>query len=90
MSSSEKNGNGTRAVIYARVSSKEQQEGGFSIPAQLKLLRDYALTHGFSVAREFTDAETAKGTAGPPQAFLLPRHPRREDGPPLPQPHRLP
>jgi DNA invertase Pin-like site-specific DNA recombinase len=60
MSSSEKNGNGTRAVIYARVSSKEQQEGGFSIPAQLKLLRDYALTQGFSVAREFTDAETAK------------------------------
>ena len=30
------------AVIYARVSSKEQEREGFSIPAQLKLLREYA------------------------------------------------
>jgi hypothetical protein len=29
-------------VIYARVSSKEQEVEGFSIPAQLDLLRDYA------------------------------------------------
>ena len=28
-----------RAVIYARVSSKEQEKEGFSIPAQLKLLK---------------------------------------------------
>ena len=28
-----------KAVIYARVSSKEQEKEGFSIPAQLKLLR---------------------------------------------------
>ena len=28
------------AVIYARVSSKEQEREGFSIPAQLKLLKD--------------------------------------------------
>ncbi len=27
-----------QALIYARVSSKEQQKEGFSIPAQLKLL----------------------------------------------------
>ena len=31
-----------QAVIYARVSSKEQEKEGFSIPAQLKLLKDYA------------------------------------------------
>jgi hypothetical protein len=31
-----------KAVIYARVSSKEQEREGFSIPAQLKLLRDHA------------------------------------------------
>ena len=31
-----------RAVIYARVSSKEQEKEGYSIPAQLKLLKDYA------------------------------------------------
>jgi site-specific DNA recombinase len=29
-----------RAVIYARVSSKEQEKEGFSIPAQLKLLKN--------------------------------------------------
>ena len=31
----------SRAVIYARVSSKEQEKEGFSIPAQLKLLKEY-------------------------------------------------
>ncbi len=30
------------AVIYARVSSKDQEREGYSIPAQLKFLRDYA------------------------------------------------
>ena len=50
----------TQAVIYARVSSKEQAEEGFSIPAQLKLLREYAATQGFKVAEEFVEVETAK------------------------------
>jgi DNA invertase Pin-like site-specific DNA recombinase len=60
--SNHRNGNGsqTRAVLYTRVSSKEQEQGGFSIPAQQKLLRDYAHTHGYTIVREFTDAETAK------------------------------
>lgn len=30
----------TKTIIYARVSSKEQEQEGFSIPAQLKLLKD--------------------------------------------------
>lgn len=47
-------------VIYARVSSREQAEEGFSIPAQLKLLREYGAAKGFAVAREFVDVETAK------------------------------
>jgi DNA invertase Pin-like site-specific DNA recombinase len=51
------------AVIYARVSSKEQEKEGFSIPAQLKLLHEYAMEEGFQVIREFVDVETAK-TAG--------------------------
>ena len=51
-----------QAVIYARVSSKEQEKEGFSIPAQLKLLREYAATQGFSVAKEYVDVETAKQT----------------------------
>jgi site-specific DNA recombinase len=48
------------AVIYARVSSKDQEREGFSIPAQLELLRTYAATRGFTVAEEFIDVETAK------------------------------
>jgi len=48
------------AVIYARVSSKEQEREGFSIPAQLKLLRDYAIRNDFSVVKEFVYVETAK------------------------------
>jgi site-specific DNA recombinase len=50
------------AVIYARVSSKEQEKEGFSIPAQLKLLKEYAAAHGFLVAQEYIDVETAKQT----------------------------
>jgi site-specific DNA recombinase len=50
------------AVIYARVSSKEQEKEGFSIPAQLKLLKEYAGVNGFAVTKEYVDAETAKQT----------------------------
>jgi site-specific DNA recombinase len=48
------------AVIYARVSSKEQEREGFSIPAQLKLLREYAARNEFQIIEKFTDIETAK------------------------------
>jgi site-specific DNA recombinase len=51
-----------QAVIYARVSSKEQEKEGFSIPAQLKLLKEYAAAQGFTVAQEYVDIETAKQT----------------------------
>jgi len=47
-------------VLYARVSSKDQEKEGFSIPAQFRLLRDYATSRGFAIAHEFTDVETAK------------------------------
>ena len=48
------------AVIYARVSSKEQEKEGFSIPAQLKLLRGRAAIENLAVVEEFVDVETAK------------------------------
>jgi DNA invertase Pin-like site-specific DNA recombinase len=51
-----------QVVIYARVSSKEQEKEGFSIPAQLKLLKEYAATNGFAIAQEYVDVETAKQT----------------------------
>jgi DNA invertase Pin-like site-specific DNA recombinase len=50
------------AVLYARVSSKDQEREGFSIPAQVKLLRQYAETHSLAILGEFTDVETAKQT----------------------------
>ena len=56
-------GNGAsqpKAVVYARVSSKEQEKEGFSIPAQLKALHAYAEVNRFNVAQEFIDVETAK------------------------------
>ena len=43
------------AVIYARVSSKEQEKEGFSIPAQLKLLKEYAAAQVFTVVQEYVD-----------------------------------
>ena len=46
-------------VIYARVSSKEQEVEGFSIPAQLDLLRDYARKQGMKAVQEFVDMESA-------------------------------
>ena len=52
----------SRAVIYARVSSKEQEKEGYSIPAQIKLLKDYAAQEGISVTQEYIDVETAKTT----------------------------
>src|SRR5712692_10823146 len=51
------------AVIYARVSSKDQEREGYSIPAQLRLLREYAHRNDFQIVGEFIDVETAK-TAG--------------------------
>lgn len=49
-----------KAISYLRVSSKKQEQEGFSIPAQRKLLLDFAKAHGFSVVKEFEDDETAK------------------------------
>jgi DNA invertase Pin-like site-specific DNA recombinase len=48
------------AVLYARVSSDEQEKEGFSIPAQKKLLEEYAAREGFRVLKEYVDVETAK------------------------------
>lgn len=49
-----------KAVVYARVSSKEQEKEGFSIPAQLKLLNKYAAENRLEVVQEYVDVETAK------------------------------
>ncbi|MEK6839786.1 MAG: recombinase family protein, partial [Nanoarchaeota archaeon] len=50
-----------KAVLYCRVSSKEQEETGYSLPAQEKLLKDYAERKSFAIAKVFSVAESASG-----------------------------
>src|SRR5580704_7584617 len=52
------------AVLRVRVSSKDQEKEGFSIPAQLRLLREYATSRGMVIANEFVDAESSKNGDG--------------------------
>lgn len=49
-----------KAVAYLRVSSKEQKLEGYSIPAQQRLLADFARTHQMKIVEVFEDDETAK------------------------------
>lgn len=48
-----------RTVALARVSSKSQEEEGYSLDAQLKLLRSYCRDNGLQIVTEFRIAETA-------------------------------
>jgi len=47
------------AVILARVSSKAQEDEGYSLDSQLKLLRAYCSKNRLTVVKEFKVAETA-------------------------------
>lgn len=51
-------------VIYARVSSQEQQQG-FSIQAQQELFRTYGAQHNIVIEREFVDVHSAKKPGRP-------------------------
>ena len=55
-----------KAVIYARVSSKEQELGGFSIPAQLDILQKYCSDHNFEIIKTFKESSSAKETGTRP------------------------
>lgn len=55
------NTNQAKAIIYARVSSKEQEETGYSLPSQEKLLKEYAERKGLTIAKVFSIAESASG-----------------------------
>ena len=50
-------------AIYARVSTKEQQAEGYSIPAQLRAIRAFCAELGLHIEAEFVEAESA-GKAG--------------------------
>lgn len=50
-----------RAVIYCRVSTKEQVEEGNSLVSQEKICRDYANKHNYEIVRVFIEqGESAK------------------------------
>lgn len=66
----------TEAVIYTRVSSREQQQEGFSLAAQSKLLWEYADRNELRIVRSFEDVETAKA-AGRKQFEEMTRYLRR-------------
>lgn len=50
-----------QAILWARVSTKEQQEQGYSLDSQLRLLRDYAQKNSLKIVKEFTVPESASG-----------------------------
>lgn len=49
------------AILWARVSTKEQAEEGYSLDAQIKLLREYAQKNGLKIVKEFIVPESASG-----------------------------
>lgn len=50
-----------KAVLFARVSTREQAEEGYSLPAQEKLLSEYAEKKYFILIRNFSVPESASG-----------------------------
>src|SRR3989344_9505735 len=50
-----------KSVIYARVSSKEQEDTGYSLAAQEKLLQDYAGSRNLEVSKAYRISESASG-----------------------------
>src|SRR3972149_5920840 len=50
-----------QAVLWARVSTKEQSEEGYSLDAQVKMLRDYAIKNNLRIIKQFIVPESASG-----------------------------
>jgi len=50
-----------KAIIYCRVSSKEQEETGYSLDSQEKLLQEYADKNDYQVIKVYRISESASG-----------------------------
>ncbi len=50
-----------KAITYCRVSSKEQEETGYSLDAQEKLLKEYASSENFNTVKTYRISESASG-----------------------------
>ena len=53
--------NKPKSVLFARVSSREQEETGYSLPSQEKLLEEYTQRKDFSITKKFSISESASG-----------------------------
>ncbi|MDE2756026.1 MAG: recombinase family protein, partial [Acidobacteriota bacterium] len=60
----------TPAALYARVSS-DRQDVDLSVSAQLRALKEYAETNGYSVAREYIDEAESGRIADRPQFKMM-------------------
>jgi site-specific DNA recombinase len=56
-----------KAVVYLRVSTKEQAEEGYSIPAQTEACRRFIADKGWELADEYVDRGESARTADRPQ-----------------------
>jgi DNA invertase Pin-like site-specific DNA recombinase len=60
-----------KAVIYCRVSTKEQAEEGNSLNSQLRLCKEYAIKNHYEVVAEFIEQGESAKTADRPQLQQL-------------------
>src|ERR1700687_1940096 len=67
------------AIVYTRVSTKEQAEEGYSIAAQAEACRRLIAERGWTVVDEFVDRGESARTADRPQFQQMLEH-IREDG----------
>ena len=51
-----------RAVSYLRVSTAQQGKSGLGLEAQRQAVQAFATAHGFTIADEFVEVETGKGS----------------------------
>lgn len=50
-----------KSILFCRVSSKEQEDTGYSLPAQEKVLNEYREKKGYEVTKVFSISESASG-----------------------------
>ncbi len=64
----------TRCVIYTRVSTKEQADEGYSIPAQREACRRLIQDRGWTFVKEYSDRGESARTADRPQFQAMLQH----------------
>jgi len=68
-----------KCVLFCRVSSKEQQETGFSLSAQERLLKQYTYRHKLLITKIFSISESASGKSQRETFIEMMRLVREED-----------